>query len=63
VLLCGEPVTEVMSDLALARTRQRLTGRYPAHRGVYEPLALLPYQSIVPFHCDFAMGEAGAQRG
>ena len=49
-------MTEVMPRLEQARTAQQLTGRFPAHKGVYEQLALLPYQSIVPLNYDFDMG-------
>ena len=28
-------------------------GRFPPHRGVYEPLVFLPYRSIVPLEYDF----------
>jgi hypothetical protein len=56
ILLCEDPVTEVMPRLEQARMAQQLTGRFPAHKGVYEQLALLPYQSIVPLNYDFDMG-------
>jgi hypothetical protein len=42
-----------MSALDELRDVQRLTGRYPAHRGEYEVVALLPYERIVPFQYDF----------
>jgi hypothetical protein len=55
VLLCGEPATDVMGDLVALRRYQRLTGRYPAHKGIYETVALLPYQTIIPLQYDFEM--------
>lgn len=48
LLLCHHPVGEVMADLTRVRRVQESVGRYPAHGGVYETLALLPYQAIVP---------------
>jgi len=57
VVLCSEAVETVMSDLDQVRGRQALTGRYPAHGGVYELCACLPYQWIVPFQYDFDMDD------
>ena len=31
-------------------------GRYPAHGGVYQPLSMLPYQTILPLQYDFDFG-------
>ena len=53
LILCGGPVGEVMHHLGRMRLRQQLTGRFPAHRGVYETLALLPYQSVTPLDYGF----------
>ncbi|MDO8365128.1 MAG: hypothetical protein Q7V88_19720 [Actinomycetota bacterium] len=52
VLSDADPVTTIgrIDDM---RTAQRLTGRFPAHRGEYEQVALLPYERIVPFQYDF----------
>jgi hypothetical protein len=55
VVLCSAPVDEVMRDLHRLRSFQRLVGRYPAHDGSYETLAVLPYQSIIPFQYDFSV--------
>jgi hypothetical protein len=53
LVLCeSDPVTAI-GRLAELRAVQGLTGRFPAHRGEYEPLALLPYERIVPFQYDF----------
>jgi hypothetical protein len=48
VLLCQGPVDELMVDFARMRRFQESVGRYPAHGGVYEALAVLPFQNIVP---------------
>lgn len=53
LLLCDQPVRDVMAELSRARGYQRLTGAYPAHRGEYEELALLPYERIVPLDYSF----------
>ncbi|MGD9796263.1 MAG: hypothetical protein AB7V43_22580 [Acidimicrobiia bacterium] len=55
IVLCEDSPVEVMAALEQSRTLQQLTGRFPAHKGVYEQLALLPYQSIVPLDYSFDM--------
>ncbi len=55
LVLCSSPVDEVMRDLHRLRSFQTLVGRYPAHDGSYETIAVLPYQSIVPFQYDFSV--------
>ncbi|KJE23319.1 hypothetical protein FF36_02277 [Frankia torreyi] len=57
VLLCAQPAAEVLAGLTAVRDRQRLTGRFPAHGGAHETLALLPYERIIPLQYDFDMGE------
>jgi hypothetical protein len=47
-----DPVSTV-GALAELRAAQGLTGRFPAHGGEYEQVALLPYERIVPFQYDF----------
>ncbi|HUZ09415.1 MAG TPA: hypothetical protein VMU76_04530 [Acidimicrobiales bacterium] len=56
VLLCGDDPADVMPRIEGSRRTLRATGRYPAHGGVYEPLAFLPYRTIVPFEYDFDFG-------
>jgi hypothetical protein len=53
VVLCEDAVLDVMTRIEQFRLSQRLTGKYPAHKGAYEELALLPYDTIVPFRYDF----------
>ena len=55
LVLCRAPAAEVMRDLSQVRHLHRLTGRYPAYSGSYETVAVLPYQSIIPFQYDFEM--------
>jgi hypothetical protein len=52
VLSERDPVTAI-GALSELRAVQRLTGRFPAHGGEYEQVALLPYERIVPFQYDF----------
>ncbi|MFI5046535.1 MAG: hypothetical protein ACHQIG_05685 [Acidimicrobiia bacterium] len=52
VLLEDDPEA-VMSRLDAARRYASAIGRFPPHGGVYEPLAFLPYRSIVPLEYDF----------
>lgn len=56
LLLCEDPPADVMRRLAAAERYQRAVGRYPAHGGVYESLARLPYERIVPLEYDFDVG-------
>jgi hypothetical protein len=56
LLLCGDDPVDVMPRIEEARRSQRATGRFPAFGGVYEPLAFLPFRSIVPFEYDFDFG-------
>ena len=46
--------------VSLDRYGQRAVGRFPAHGGVYEPLAFLPYDRIVPFEYDLDIGDPTA---
>jgi hypothetical protein len=43
----------VMARVQLAMRYSGAVGRYPAHGGAYEELALLPYRAIVPLEYDF----------
>jgi hypothetical protein len=40
----------------------RNVGRYPAHGGVYESIAFLPYERIVPLEHGFDMGADTSRR-
>jgi hypothetical protein len=53
ILLCEDPPADVMVRIDEARRYQRALGRYPAHGGVYESIAFLPYDRIVPLEYDF----------
>jgi hypothetical protein len=53
VLLCEEPPADVMAGIDKAMRYQRAVGRFPAHGGVYERIAFLPYNRIVPLEYDF----------
>jgi hypothetical protein len=57
MLLCEDPPAEVMAGIERAMRYLRAVGRFPAHGGVYESMAFLPYQWIVPLHYDFDIGE------
>lgn len=56
VLYCEDPVTEVMAGIEAAKRYAGAVGRWPAYGGVYEPLAFLPYDRIVPLEYDFDFG-------
>jgi hypothetical protein len=56
VLLCDDPPGDVMERLADSRRYYQAIGRYPAYGGVYESIAFLPYDSIVPLSYDFDIG-------
>jgi hypothetical protein len=55
VLLLGDDPALVMARIGEALRYQNAVGRYPAYGGVYEPIAFLPYRSIVPFEYDFEL--------
>jgi hypothetical protein len=46
-----------MPRIEAALHYQGAIGRWPAHGGVYEPVAFLPYERIVPLEYDFDFGE------
>jgi hypothetical protein len=56
ILLCEHPPAMVMHDLEQKKRYWRAVGRFPAHGGVYEDLAFLPYQRIIPLEYDFDIG-------
>jgi hypothetical protein len=56
VLLCSDDPAIVMTRIADAQRYLRAIGRYPAFGGLYEPLAFLPYRTIVPYEYDFDFG-------
>lgn len=53
IVLCSTSSAEVVQQLQHVRERQALTGRYPAYRGVYETVAVLPYDRIDPLDYSF----------
>jgi hypothetical protein len=53
VLLCEEPPADVMAGIDKAMRYQRAIGRFPAHGGVYDRMAFLPFDRIVPLEYDF----------
>jgi hypothetical protein len=57
LLLCEDRPASVMEEIQLARRSERSTGRYPSHGGVYEEIAFLPYERIVPLEYDFATAD------
>jgi hypothetical protein len=57
LVLCEHPVGEVMARIDHAKRYWEPVGRFPAHGGVYEPMAFLPYQWIVPLEYDFDIGD------
>jgi hypothetical protein len=57
MLLCEDDPGEVVAAIHRSATYWGAVGRYPAHRGVYEPIAFLPYRWIVPLDYDFDIGE------
>lgn len=57
VLLCEDTAKEVMPRIDAALRYAGAIGRWPAYGGVYEPVAFLPYERIVPLDYDFDFGE------
>jgi hypothetical protein len=53
ILLCEDSPADVMVRIDEAMRYQRAIGRFPAHGGVYESIAFLPYDRIVPLEYDF----------
>jgi hypothetical protein len=56
MIMCDEPVADVMVAIEESKRYTRAIGRYPSHKGVYEPIAFLPYDRIVPFEYNFDFG-------
>lgn len=56
LLLCEEPPDQVLAAIERAKRYWTSVGRFPAHGGVYEPVAFLPYRQIVPLEYDFDIG-------
>jgi hypothetical protein len=56
-LLCEQHPIEVMAGIERGMRYWRSVGRFPAHGGVYEAVAFLPYQWIVPLQYDFDIGD------
>lgn len=57
LLLCEEAPEQVLSRIEQAKRYWTSVGRFPAHGGVYEPVAFLPYQLILPLEYDFDIGD------
>jgi hypothetical protein len=53
LILCEDPPAEVMEAIAQALRYAGGIGRWPPYGGVYEPVAFLPYERIVPLEYDF----------
>jgi hypothetical protein len=53
VLLCEDRPAEVMGRIADLLHYEGGVGRWPAHGGVYEPRAFLPYDRVVPLEYNF----------
>jgi hypothetical protein len=53
LLYCGLDPQEVMANVQAELRYLVGIGRYPAHGGVYETVARLPFQRIVPLRYDF----------
>jgi hypothetical protein len=53
LILCTDPPAEVMPRIEAALRYQGAQGRWPAYGGVYEPVAFMPYERIVPLEYDF----------
>ena len=53
LVLCESPPADVMAGVDQQRRYDTAIGRWPAHKGVYEPLAWMPFQRIVPLEYDF----------
>jgi hypothetical protein len=59
LLLCDKAPETVLRGLEQAKRYWTAVGRYPAHGGVYEALAFLAYQRIVPLEYDFDISQPG----
>lgn len=57
LLFCEDAPGVVMANIEAAMPYLRALGRFPAHGGVYQPMAFLPYQWIVPLQYDFDIGD------
>jgi hypothetical protein len=57
LLLCEDEPATVMEGIENAMRYQTAVGRFPAHGGVYESIAFLPFDRIVPLEYDFEIGE------
>jgi hypothetical protein len=53
LLLCEEAPEDVMAGIQRAKRAWEATGRFPAYGGIYEEMAFLPYQRIVPLEYGF----------
>lgn len=57
VILCEDRPADVMDGIQKALHYANGIGRWPAHNNVYEPVAFLPYNRIVPLEYDFDFGD------
>ncbi len=62
LLLCDVNPAAVMRSIERALRSMRAQRRFPPYGGVYEPMAFLPYQWIVPLQYDFDIGEEEESR-
>ena len=63
LLLCQDHPGDVMVRMDDAMRYHRAQGRFPAHGGVYEHTALLPYDRIVPLEYGFDVGPGPVEPG
>lgn len=57
VILCEDHPAQVMAGIEKAKRYATAVGRWPAHGGVYESVAFMPYERIVPLEYDFDFGD------
>ncbi len=57
VLLCEDPPGRVLARIEEAKRTAVALGRFPPHKGAYEPLAFVPYDLVVPLEYDFELAD------
>jgi hypothetical protein len=57
LILCEDSPVRVMPRIDATLRYQGAVGRWPAYGGVYEPVAFLPYERIVPLEYGFDFGD------
>lgn len=56
IILCEDSPAQVLAGIEDMKRYAGATGRWPAHKGAYEPLAFVPYDRIVALDYDFDFG-------